>query len=381
MRRAAVRHHRHPHPHRPQSLSGVLPYIFNVPVTAAQQQAIDSYTSTLTNRLEQLRARRSPIAGRRVLSWSQGRAGFAANRRVLKDGKWTGFGVTPDGAVDHDVPVLAVHGPDGALRAVLVNYACHATTLEGRDNFVHGDWPGAAKRADSASGIRARSPWWPSGPVPTPTRTLAVAGSPTSSETPRRLPTKSTACSAAPTAADSTSLPRGTSRDDRSAARTRAVTAGMGGTGEARRPRRVPGAGDPRAASIVANVCRHGALSDPDLVRSATDLAMVFLGGEVVADYGLRLKRELDGVAALGQRLLQRRRVLRGVEAADSRGRLRGRSIDGVLRSARAARRQYGGPHRLDGSSAPAGEPSPRAADSTLADSPRTDSVQLREVS
>ena len=133
------------HTHTGPSLAGVLPYIFNVPASAPQQQVIDSYTSALAGQLE--RVARAALADRRParVSWSQGRAGFAANRRVIKDGKWTGFGVTPGGAVDHDLPMLAVHGTDGALRAVFVNYACHATTLEARDNFVHGDWPGVAK--------------------------------------------------------------------------------------------------------------------------------------------------------------------------------------------------------------------------------------------
>ena len=133
------------HTHTGPALAGVLPYIFNVPASAPQQQVIDSYTSALVGQLE--RVARAALADRRParVSWSQGRAGFAANRRVIKDGKWTGFGVTPGGAVDHDLPMLAVHGTDGALRAVFVNYACHATTLEARDNFVHGDWPGVAK--------------------------------------------------------------------------------------------------------------------------------------------------------------------------------------------------------------------------------------------
>ena len=49
------------------------------------------------------------------------------------------------GPVDQDVPVLAIHGANGALRAVLVGYACHATVL----NFyqISGDWPGFAQEA------------------------------------------------------------------------------------------------------------------------------------------------------------------------------------------------------------------------------------------
>jgi len=55
-----------------------------------------------------------------------------------------GFGVNPNGPVDHALPTLCVHAPDGELRAVLVNYACHATTV--RSYGVHGDWPGSAQQ-------------------------------------------------------------------------------------------------------------------------------------------------------------------------------------------------------------------------------------------
>jgi hypothetical protein len=52
------------------------------------------------------------------LSVGFGEAGFAANRRKRE--------VAP---VDHAVPVLRVAAPDGRVRAVLFNYACHCTTL------------------------------------------------------------------------------------------------------------------------------------------------------------------------------------------------------------------------------------------------------------
>jgi len=45
--------------------------------------------------------------------------------------------------VDPDVPVIAVNGTDGALRAILVGYACHATVLNIYQ--VSGDWPGFAQ--------------------------------------------------------------------------------------------------------------------------------------------------------------------------------------------------------------------------------------------
>jgi hypothetical protein len=80
-----------------------------------------------------------------ALSYGQGSAGFAANRRVLDENRrWTGFGVTPDGPVDHSVPVLRIVSPDGSPRAVLFGYACHNTTLTGKHYKISGDYTGYA---------------------------------------------------------------------------------------------------------------------------------------------------------------------------------------------------------------------------------------------
>ncbi|APZ91951.1 neutral/alkaline non-lysosomal ceramidase N-terminal domain-containing protein [Fuerstiella marisgermanici] len=78
------------------------------------------------------------------LSVGRGKLGFAINRRVLNNGTWQGFGETPDGPVDHQFPVLAAHDANGKLIAVLANYACHATTETGAFNQISGDWPGFA---------------------------------------------------------------------------------------------------------------------------------------------------------------------------------------------------------------------------------------------
>jgi hypothetical protein len=79
------------------------------------------------------------------LSFGQGKAGFAMNRRIFSP---TGvrFGANPDGLVDHSVPVLRAETPDGEVRAVLFGYACHGTTLGGEYNQVGGDWPGYAQK-------------------------------------------------------------------------------------------------------------------------------------------------------------------------------------------------------------------------------------------
>ena len=62
-----------------------------------------------------------------TLAYSHARCGFAMNRRLPTP---NGFQNSPypDGPVDHDVPVLRVASADGTLRALAFGYACHNTT-------------------------------------------------------------------------------------------------------------------------------------------------------------------------------------------------------------------------------------------------------------
>lgn len=77
------------------------------------------------------------------LGYSHARCGFAMNRRLPTA---TGFSNSPNpaGPVDQAVPVLRVEGADGKLRAVLFGYACHNTTL----SFFQfcGDYAGFAQQ-------------------------------------------------------------------------------------------------------------------------------------------------------------------------------------------------------------------------------------------
>jgi neutral ceramidase len=280
------------HTHTGPSLTGVLPHIFSVPASPPQQQVIDRYTDSLTRKLEEVA--RAALANRRPsrLSWAIGRAGFAANRRVIKDGKWTGFGVTPGGAVDHDLPMLAVHGADGGLRAVLVSYACHATTLEGRDNFLHGDWPGIAKeliqqRHPGAIALVTIGTGADANPNPRGGGVPDVERNATSvaDEVDRLLAAALRPVTAPPRGRvktidlDLATLP---TRQDWETRAKKNVPAGFQARAVLARLDR-----GEKIAATAAYPVQAWAFGD--------DLAMVFLGGEVVADYGLRLKRELDG--------------------------------------------------------------------------------------
>jgi hypothetical protein len=78
------------------------------------------------------------------LSYGTGQAGFATNRRQFT-AKGVQIGVNAQGPVDHEVPVVKVEGTDGSLRAVLFAYACHNTTLTAEFYELSGDYAGFAQ--------------------------------------------------------------------------------------------------------------------------------------------------------------------------------------------------------------------------------------------
>lgn len=279
------------HTHTGPVLAGTLPFIFSSPITPEQQLVINRYSAELVNKLE--RVARDALANRQParLAWGQGIASFAANRRVLKDGKWTGFGVTPDGVVDHDLPVMTVRAADGSLRAVLVSYACHATTLEGKDNFVHGDWPGTAQEL-----IERQHP----GAI----ALVSIGTGADANPNPRGGGVADIERHAREVA---TEVERVMASDMRSIetppqGRWRTIDlplAGARSRSEWEQQAKEKGANGILARSILERLDRGERIESSVRYPVQTwtfgsDLAMTFLGGEVVADYGLRLKRELD---------------------------------------------------------------------------------------
>lgn len=82
------------------------------------------------------------------LESTQGRAGFAMNRRLPTDKGYINSPY-PDGPVEHEVPVLKVVGEKDKLLAVLFGYACHNTTLS--FNQFCGDYAGYAQEYLEAS--------------------------------------------------------------------------------------------------------------------------------------------------------------------------------------------------------------------------------------
>jgi neutral ceramidase len=74
------------------------------------------------------------------------RATFAMNRRVYQEDR-IAFGENPDGPVDWDVPVLKIKWSNGETRGIMFGYACHATSIAGDDFYaVSGDYIGYARQ-------------------------------------------------------------------------------------------------------------------------------------------------------------------------------------------------------------------------------------------
>ncbi|MGA2064359.1 MAG: neutral/alkaline non-lysosomal ceramidase N-terminal domain-containing protein [Thermoguttaceae bacterium] len=254
--------------------------------SGVQHEHLVQYRKELLDRMERvvLQALASRRPGR--LAWTQGSVGFAGNRRTLENGKWVRFGKYDKGPVDRSLPLLRVTDADGKLLAVLINYACHNTTLRGNNKQIHGDWAGCAQEfieaghpgaiAMIAIGCGADSDPYPNGSV----ELCRQHGHAVADEVQRLLagPLKPV--------------------EPKVTARATVLTLPYGASPDIDRLKAL--AKDSYIAGDVLN--RLG----PERKRPAAekyplaawtfgdDLAMVFLGDEVVVDYALRMKREFD---------------------------------------------------------------------------------------
>ncbi len=119
------------HTHTAPMLTDCLPTIFGTPIAPEEQETIDRYTRELTDDLEQVALAAIADVKPARLEYGIGRIDIAINRR------------TQGGPVDHDLPVMLVKDPAGKLRAIYTSYACHCVTLS--NNQISGDWAGYAQ--------------------------------------------------------------------------------------------------------------------------------------------------------------------------------------------------------------------------------------------
>jgi hypothetical protein len=259
------------------------------PLDAEQKQRVDDYTAILEKSVRECAAsafaKLEPVA----LAWGNGRADFAVNRRNNKEPDVPSLRerLSLEGPVDHDVPVLSVRGNDRTIRAVLFGYACHCTVL----NYYKfcGDYAGFAQIALESAYPGAQA--------------MFIAG-----------------CGA-----DQNALPRKSVEIAR--AYGNALAKAVGGvldspmrairTGLSAAYEEIPlrfgtlpshaqveldtKSTNPfiarRAAKLLLTYQKDGALPStypyPVQVWQLDELTWIILGGEVVVDYSLRLKRNL----------------------------------------------------------------------------------------
>jgi neutral ceramidase len=112
---------------------------------ADQQAQVKEYAEKLQASVVEIVGKALASLAPVELSWASGTATFAVNRRNNKADEVPGLRAAGKlvGPQDHDVPVLAVKSADGKLLAVAFGYACHATVLDGY--AWSGDYPGFAQ--------------------------------------------------------------------------------------------------------------------------------------------------------------------------------------------------------------------------------------------
>ena len=266
------------HTHSAPCLTGAAPNIFARNLSPEDHAQIETYTRYFVGKVEEsiLTALDSRKLAR--LAWGQGRVGFARNRR------------TPGGPVDHSLPLLRITEPDGILRGVLVNYACHCTTLSGDFNASHGDWAGVAaldleSSFPGTTALVAIGCGADSNPEPRGTMALVEQhGRSLATEARRLIELPLTSITHAPTARLETIELPFQPHFTRAQWEARAKTAGIVGHHARLWLARID-AGQPPTPTLPYPV---------QTFSFGDQLAMVFLGGEVVVDYSLRLKAELD---------------------------------------------------------------------------------------
>ena len=276
------------HTHCAPMLGGVLATLFSTDVPADHAERIARYTRETTDKLEQVALAAIASAQPCDVAWANGEVGFAMNRRLPTPG---GFANQPNpkGPTDHALPVLRVTSADGKIVAVLTGYACHCTTTG--FNRIHGDWAGCAQEQierafPGAIALTALGCAGDQNPNPRGTYDLVNQhGQALATEAGRVVNGKmqplapALACKMKHFMLPFDTLPT------REEFEKRVADKGSGAYHAKKQLERLD-RGEKLATELPYSV---------QTWSFGNDLAMVFLPGEVVVDYSLRLKRDFAG--------------------------------------------------------------------------------------
>ena len=102
------------------------------PLTPEELAKTVTYTNVLKTKLAKVAAEAVAALQPAQISWGVGKADFAVNRRENPADQVPALRqkLALKGPVDHDVPVLVAKSPDGKPFGILTQYACHCTTLD-----------------------------------------------------------------------------------------------------------------------------------------------------------------------------------------------------------------------------------------------------------
>jgi hypothetical protein len=261
-----------------------------------QHELVRNYTKDLHRQLVELVANALKSIKPARVEWNTGYTTFATNRRTNKEKDVPTLreqGLL-NGPVDHGVPVLCVREPTGAVRAVVFGYACHATVM---DFYLwSGDYPGFAqleleKRHPNATALFFAGCGADQNPLPRRKNDLAEAYGRQLAEAVDQV-IKAPMKSAAPRL--STSFKRVDLPFGELPGREKLVQDTMSKNHFI----------VSRAKMLLQEIEKSGSLKAtypyPIQAWQLGSLTWISLGGEVVVDYSLRLKKELGPVWVTG---------------------------------------------------------------------------------
>lgn len=277
------------HTHNAPSLTGYAPVVWGSRVTPEQEVRSTRYTQWFIEQVIKVAELAFEHRKEATLHWGQGRVHFGGNRRVLSKGAWSGFGLNSKGPVDHSMPVMVARRHDGTPIAIWSNYACHCTS-EGSRNHISGDWAGntnleVERRFPSAIALTTVGCGADVGPQPSGSFEIAKQHGKTLADEVARLinsPLRKLEGN-----------PRSTRREfplplakpqDRNVFVEQAKGTGYHAD---------------QARLVLEYEKEHGKIQT-EVPYSVTcwkfdqDLAIIFMAGEVVVDYAIRLKTHLD---------------------------------------------------------------------------------------
>lgn len=111
-----------------------------------ERQVVDEYSRKLTEDLILLIGKAIANLEPADVWFGNGQTHFGINRRQPAT-NGVRIGLNPSGPTDPDVPVLKVTATGGKLLVLLFGYACHNTTLGGDMYKINGDYAGFAQQA------------------------------------------------------------------------------------------------------------------------------------------------------------------------------------------------------------------------------------------